>query len=194
MRKISVYAVVAIALLVVGATAASAGGFYVGGSFGQTSADLGGSLGSVPGVNTDDSDTGFKVMGGYNVMKFLSVEAAFVDVGHVSIDATVPGIGSSSITAEADGFSVEALGIFPFANKFEVFAKAGFYLWDGDATVAVTGFPTTSAGDDGTDATYGVGFGWNAFSRGQVRVEAERYTLDFVGDVDMYSAGFAYRF
>ena len=192
MRKISFTAVVALALLVIGAPAANAGGWYVGGAVGQTSTDLG-SLdpgSGVSGVSIDDSDTGFKVLGGYNIMKFISVEAAFVDIGQVSVDGTVPGIGTASVSAEADGISVEALGIFPFANKFEVFAKAGLYRWDGDVSVSGVG----SGSDDGTDPTYGVGFGWNAFSRGQVRVEAERYTLDFVGDVDMYSAGFNFRF
>jgi OOP family OmpA-OmpF porin len=189
MRKISFTAVVALALLVIGAPAANAGGWYVGGSVGQTSADLGGSVNPGPGISVDDSDTGFKVLGGFNIMKFLAVEAAFVDVGQVSVDGTVQGIGSS-VTAEADGFAVEALGIFPFANKFEVFAKAGLYLWDGDVAISGVG----SFGDDGTDPTFGLGFGWNAFNRGQVRVEAERYTLDFVGDVDMYSVGFNYRF
>ncbi len=188
MRKISVFAVMGLALLVIGTSAANAGGWYVGGSVGQTSSDLSGTLDPGPGFSTDDSDTGFKVMGGYNIMKVLSVEAAFVDVGQVSIQEDVP--VPDSLTAEANGFSVEALGILPFANKFEVFAKAGLYLWDGD--VAISGLP--SVGDDGTDPTFGLGFGWNAFSRGQVRVEAERYTLDFVGDVDMYSVGFNYRF
>ncbi len=190
MRKISVFAVVGLALLVIGTSATNAGGWYVGGSLGQTSADLGGSLN--PGVGTvDDSDTGFKVMGGYNIMKFLSVEAAFVDVGQVSIQEDVP--VPDSLTAEANGFAVEALGIFPFANKFEVFAKVGLYRWDGDIKSSSSGGPTTSTGDDGTDPTFGVGFGWNAFNRGQVRVEAERYSLENL-DVDMYSAGFAFRF
>ena len=119
MRKISFTAVVALALLVIGAPAANAGGWYVGGAVGQTSTDLG-SLdpgSGVSGVSIDDSDTGFKVLGGYNIMKFIAVEAAFVDIGQVSVDGTVQGIGSS-VTAEADGFAVEALGIFPFANKF----------------------------------------------------------------------------
>ena len=197
MRKISVFAVVGLALLVIGTSAANAGGWYVGGSFGQTSSDLSGTLDPGPGFNTDDSDTGFKVMGGYNIMKFLSVEAAFVDVGQVSIQEDVP--VPDSLTAEASGFAVEALGIFPFANKFEVFAKAGLYLWDGDATTTGGGGPTTSASNDGTDPTFGVGFGWNVFNRGQVRVEAERYTLEdsdanLEVDVDMYSVGFNFRF
>ena len=194
MRKISFTAVVALALLVIGAPAANAGGWYVGGSLGQTSADLG-SLdpgSGVSGVSIDDSDTGFKVMGGYNIMKFISVEAAFVDVGQVSVDGTVPGIGTS-VSAEADGVSVEAMGIFPFAQKFEVFAKAGVYRWDGDISATVAGTPVLNASDDGTDPTFGVGFGWNAMSRGQVRLEAERYSVDDL-DVDMYSAGFAFRF
>ena len=189
MRKISVSAVVGLVLLLIGAPAANAGGWYVGGSVGQTSADLGGSLD--PGVGTvDDSDTGFKVFGGYNIIKFLSVEASWVDVAGVSVEEAAT---ESSLTAEADGFSVEAVGIIPFAERFELFAKVGLYKWDGAVTATEAGTQTLDAGDDGIDPIFGVGFGWNAFSRGQVRVEVERYTLNDM-DVDMYSAGFAFRF
>jgi hypothetical protein len=96
-----------------------------------------------------------------------------------------------ALTAKADGFTVEALGIFPFANKWEAFAKAGVYLWDG--TLTQSGTSSSSQGFDGTDPTFGLGVGWNAFNRGQIRVEAERYTLDEM-DVDMFSAGFNFRF
>ena len=192
MRRISVFAAVALALCVVGASATQAGDFYVGGSLGTTSSDLGGTVNPGPGFTgtTDDSDMGFKVMGGYTIMKFLAVEAAFVDVGQVSMETTVP--TPAAVTAEADGFTIEALGIFPFANKWEAFAKAGLYLWDGSATIT-GGITPTTQGSDGTDPTFGLGVGWNAFNRGQIRFEAERYTLDDM-DVDMFSAGFNFRF
>ena len=188
MRRISVFAAVALALCVVGASATQAGDFYVGGSLGTTSSD-GSPVDSGPGFTgtTDDSDMGFKVMGGYTIMKFLAVEAAFVDVGQVSMEQA-----QDALTAKADGFTVEALGIFPFANKWEAFAKAGLYLWDGSATITGGVTPTTQ-GSDGTDPTFGIGVGWNAFNRGQIRFEAERYTLDDM-DVDMFSAGFNFRF
>ena len=190
MRKLSVFWVVGLVLLLVGAPAANAGEWYVGGSLGQTSADLGGAFAPGAGESVDDSDTGFKVFGGYNIVKFLSVEASWVDVAGVSVDEAAT---ASSLTAEADGFSVEAVGIIPFSEKFEAFAKAGLYKWDGDMTASVGGQQTLSANDDGTDPIFGIGIGWNAFSRGQLRLEAERYSLNDL-DVDMISAGFAWHF
>ena len=182
------------ALLLMAASVANAG-FYVGGSLGQTSSDSA-SLSEVsgPGVSVDDSDTGFKVFGGYNVMKYFSVEAAYVDVTGPGVEVT--GSEPVTMTSSADGFAVEAVGVMPVSQKMQLFAELGFFLWDGTAEVSSPSF-SASGSDDGTDPTYGVGFGWNVIPKGQVRIEAERYSIGMGGedmDLDMYSAGFAYRF
>jgi len=191
MSKSSVLAV-AIGLLLIAAPAANAKGFYVGGSLGQTSADVGVSDSISPTISVDDSDTGFKVFGGYNIVKYFSVEAAWVDVAQFSIESTDPFL-PASITGSANGFAVEAMGILPLGKSFELFAEYGMYVWDGTTDITMDGQSLPSEGADGTDPTFGVGFAWQPMAKGQVRFEAERYTLENM-DVDMYSVGFAYRF
>ena len=183
------------ALLLMTASAANAS-FYVGGSLGQTSSDVD-AFGDVSGsgIEVDDSDTGFKVFGGYNFFKFLSVEAAYVDVSGPAAEMTVP--EPMTVSTSADGFAVEAVGVMPVGVKFQLFAELGFFMWDGQAEVSSPSFSGSGGSGDGTDPTYGVGFGWNVIPKGQIRVEAERYAIgmgDQDMDLDMYSAGFAYRF
>jgi OOP family OmpA-OmpF porin len=193
MRRIAVFATT-LALALVATPAVLANGFYVGGAFGQTSADIDGASmqGFGSSVDVDDTDTGYKLFGGYNFMKHFSVEAGYVDVGESSIDATA-GTLTSSMTAEADGFSASAVGILPIGERFNVFAKYGFYQWDAEVTASMTGLGSFSASDDGTDPTYGLGFGWNVSERSNLRFEADRYELDTL-DVDTYTVGYAFSF
>lgn len=180
--------VIAAAFAVAALPAVSSEGFYVGGAFGQTSTDIGG---SAPGVSIDDSDTGYKVFGGYSFFQNFAVEAGYVDVGGTSVDFTSP--TPSSITTDADGFSFEAVGVLPLGESFDVFAKAGLYMWDATASSTLGGFGTFSGSDDGTDPTYGLGFGWRVSDNGKLRFEADRYELDTI-DVDTYSVGYAHSF
>ncbi len=195
MRMRSFSAVVAVGfLLVFAAPAADAGGFYVGGSVGQTSADTGFvDSGFTPGLSVDDTNTGFKVFGGYSILRFLAVEAAWVDVSEVSVEMSTP--TPVTMTSGADGFSVEAMGILPLGKGFQLFAEYGMYMWDG--TVALVSsdplIPSGSASDDGTDPTYGLGVGWNFKGPGSLRFEMERYAMEEM-DVDMYSLGFSFSF
>ena len=193
MRKGSFKIVAVAALLLLTASAANAS-FYVGGALGQTSSDaesLGFGDPSASGASVDESDTGFKVFGGYNFMKFFSVEAAYVDVTGPGVE--VAGSEPMSMTSSADGFAFEAVGVMPVGMKFQLFAEYGLFLWDGQADFSSQSLGSFSASDDGTDPTFGVGFGWNVIPKGQLRFEAERYAVDEM-DLDMYSAGFAYRF
>ena len=191
MRKVCWTSAAAIAVLLFMAAPAAHAGFYVGGSMGQTSSDI--SNVDTSTMSVDDTDTGFKVFGGYNFMKFFSVEGGYVDVAGPSVD-----MQTESMTTEANGFAFEAMGVLPMGLKFQLFAEAGFFLWDAEATLSSQDF-SGSASDDGANPTYGVGFAWNVVPKGQIRVEAERYEIaDFMDvtdiDLDMYSAGFAYRF
>jgi len=188
MSRISMFATV-LAVALFAAPAALAGSFYVGGAVGQSSADV--QDPGVAGVDVDDSDTGFKVFGGYSFMRHFAVEGGYVDVGETSVETTIP--VPTSISAQADGFTVEAVGILPIGQRFDVFAKYGFFLWDSEATVSQQGFGSVSGSDDGNDPTYGLGFGWNISERGRLRFEAERYEVDNL-DVDTYLVGYAFSF
>ena len=191
MRK-GLWTVLGLALLSLAVTPALAGEFYVGGALGQASTDVPGAT-SGSGVTVDDSSTGYKVFGGYNVAKYFSVEGAYVDGASVKMNTDDQQFSS---TFDTSGFAFRAMGVLPLREKLSLFADLGMYMWDGDATVS-DGFSTASGSTDGTDPVYGIGMGWQAMKNGKVRVEIERYTTSSEGvdvDTDMISVGFAYNF
>jgi OOP family OmpA-OmpF porin len=186
----AVRTVVGLAVLSLAMAPAFAGEFYVGGSLGQTSADVP-DVSGVPGVSVDDSATGYKVFGGYNMARYFALEGAYVDGASVEMN-----MDPFTTSFETSGFAFRAMGVLPVREKFSLFADYGMYMWDGDATVS-DGTETASGSTDGTDPMYGLGFGWQVMPKGNLRVELERYTTsadDVDMDVDMYSVGFAYKF
>jgi len=189
MTKKALWTVVGLALLSLAVTPVFAGEFYVGGALGQASTDVPEASGS--GVTVDDSATGYKVFGGYNVAKYFSVEGSYVDGASVNIDAAPY---TSSI--ETSGFAFRAMGVLPLRERLSLFADLGMYMWNGDATIS-DGNSTASGSEDGTDPVYGIGMGWQVIPKGNVRVEIERYEASVEGtsmDTDMISVGFAYKF
>ena len=183
-------AVVGLALLSLAVTPVLAGEFYVGGALGQASTDVPEANNS-PGVTVDDSSTGYKVFGGYNVVKYFSVEGAYVDGASVSMNAA-----PFTSSMETSGFAFRAMGVLPLREKLSLFADLGMYMWNGDATVS-DGNSTASGSTDGTDPVFGVGMGWQVMPQGNVRVEIERYEASVEGvdmNTDLISVGFAYRF
>lgn len=181
MKQLTLAALLTLSL---GATqAAYAGndsGFYLGGSIGNSSADE-----SSDGAALDDSDTGYKVFGGYNFglvpLVDLALEASYLDFGTQTGDV----IGEK-FDVSSTGLMASALVGLNF-GPFGMFAKAGVLDWESD--VKVLGFGDTVSG---TDPAYGVGA---KFQLGSFQLRAEYEVLDLDGlDMDFYSVGAAYTF
>src|SRR5262245_16219151 len=112
-------------LIALASTASMAAeGFYAGVGFGQTKVDLdkeadalrndlvaGGATAFT--VSTDDTDTGFKIFGGYEVNQHFAVEAGFANLGKAKLSANVaaPAPVVETIDAEfkASAFFVDAV-------------------------------------------------------------------------------------
>lgn len=148
-------------------------GFYIGGSAGDASVESG---------QFDESDSAFKLIGGFNFgiipLVDVAVEASYVDFGK-------PSRNNSSIEVTGlDAFGLAGLSFGPFG----VFAKAGMISWDADTTAG-----TTSGSDSGTDPAYGLGA---RFALGPVSVRAEYELFDLKDDVDieLLSVGATYTF
>jgi len=197
---------VVVALFVVASLSpAHAGGVYYGGSIGQSSADVSSTnvAGSGLSGSVDDSDTFWKVYGGYKIFKYLAVEATWEDLGEVSsaasfVNPLLPLLsGDVSATSESDGYSISTLGTYPFNDKFKVFAKLGYLFWDAKTIVALTGFglpdSVVSSNDDGQDLILGAGLVWDYTGPGQLRVEYEQADVDNEG-VGSFSAGLSFKF
>jgi len=153
---------------------------FVGAAAGQSSTEFD------PGVGESfsGSDTSFKVLGGYRVMKFFAVEADYRNLG--SQTDTVFG---EEIAIDTKSLDLFAVGVIPIGSSFEVFGKAGYSMWDAEMSLT-TG---ESGSDDGNDLAYGLGAAYT-FGKFAVRLEYEQFDIADVDNVSMASLGFDFRF
>jgi len=149
-------------------------GWYIGGSYGMTSFDIGG----VPaGISVDDSDSGFKIFGGFQFSRHWGAEVGYVDFGK----ATIGDFGDIGVTA----LTFAGTGTLPLNESFSLLGKVGMAMWDASGSA--------SSGNDGTDLFYGIGARYNFNKNLSVQVEYE--ILDTDNDsVNMTSVGLRYKF
>ncbi len=179
-------------------SAANAAG-YAGIAIGQASVDVE-TVDLGPTVSTDvsDSDTSFKIFGGYTVSENFSIEAGYVDFGEFGVDYS-DGIDSLSDKVEATALYVAAVGSMP-VGKAKLFGKLGLAQWDVDASVSSTFGVSGSASASGTDPVIGLGVKFDAADTVELRAEFERYKNvgddDKTGesDVDVLSVGAVMKF
>lgn len=138
-------------------------------------------------ANFDANATGYKVFAGFTFMKFVGLEASYVDFGEPE-DEISPG---SDLTVDVTGWDVFVKGILPIGDHFDLFGKAGIVVWDAEQTLSgITG----SASDDGNDPVYGVGMTFRFAKVVGIRLEYERFDIEDTDDVDMASAGIEIKF
>lgn len=162
--------------------AAQETGFYLGGSFGQTT--LKAWCDAPPGALTgcDDTDIGWKVVGGYRFHRNFAAEGTYIDWGKVSASTA-----TRSVSAKNTSFGIAAVGILPLGERFSVFGKFGFLQTEQE--LALGGAPSSS-GDD-TEMHYGFGLKYGLTQHWALRAEWEQ-TERLEGQ--MLSVGAEYRF
>ena len=193
MTKISIAVLSTAALafaLPAGAQSVDGKAFYAGASIGQSKYNID----CTAGLTCDDSDTAFKIFGGYSFNKNWAAELGYQDLGK----AKLSGPGG---TDEIKGTAFDLTGVFAwqFADSgFSVFGRAGLYSGKLELSGVDNGSKTT------TDLTYGLGAGydfnrnlglraeWQRYSKMKVRNDATGAEDD--GDVDAMSIGVIYRF
>jgi OOP family OmpA-OmpF porin len=171
---------------------ASAQGFYIGGSVGESDADDGN---AIPGLITsgpvDGKDSGMKFFGGYQFNQNLAVEVAFVDLGKATYSGTFGGSPVTGGTVKTSGFNASAVGTLPLNPSFSLFAKAGIYTWEAKAS-DVTGGVLFSGKEDGGDLSFGFGGSYNVTKNFSLRAEWEQF--EAVDKISLLSVGVAYKF
>lgn len=213
-----------------------AGQFYVGGSVGHVKADLGpaasassvsvlvqdfGLTGtvSVTQDNRDDTDTGYKIFGGYSFNKYFAMEVFYADFGRMKEDVTAALnvtdgtntlVGTATLGARLDltGYGVDLVGSYPVADRFSLFAKLGYFYHKVDADLALgftgtqNGTPATlsevaSDSDNGSDYSFGFGADYHFNNNMAVRLDWQRYKVkafDTDMDTDVIAGSLIYRF
>jgi OmpA-OmpF porin, OOP family len=134
-------------------------GWYVGADIGQ--ADFG-----------DEDDTGFRILGGYQINRNFAAEVAYV----MPFDKS---------GVEVTAWEFVGIGSLPVGNKFSIFGKLGFAMIDVE-------FPGGS--DDSTELTYGAGVQYDLTPKLGLRGQWQRYDTDADEEADVMSIGIVYKF
>lgn len=166
-----------LAMLGMSSVAHAAG--YIGLGLGEANVDIE-ETDYGPGVSSsaDDSDTSFKLFGGYAFNPNFALEGGYIDFGESGARYT-DGLDTLTEEYEANALYVAAIGIIPM-NRFHVYGKAGIARWDVDASARSTWGLSVSDSDSGTDLLYGIGVGFDITPQITLRGEVERYNN--VGD------------
>lgn len=177
--------------------------FYLGFSAGQTKIDTGVS-GLTGTASLDESDTGYKIFGGYKFDNIWSAEIQYADFGKASLKGnngdrfTFEGTqyqftsNNAEISVKAKSFGAAIVAGYDVSSVVRPYAKLGLHRWDSDSSV------TSSAGnasisDSGTDPFYGIGIQFSITDQLAARVEAEHYKYDSE-KAQLISVGLMYRF
>ncbi len=184
------------------AAPAQAKGFYFGACLGQSEAedlDLGPIAdGSTLTGGTDGTDTGWKLLGGVKVFRFLNAEFDYRDYGQSSFSAISDGAGTiyspGPVEASADttAFGVAAVIVVP-AGRLTFFAKGGVARWRSETTIRHSMGNLAKRESDGVDPLYGAGLAWKVRGSTGLRFEYERIATDSV-DRDFLSAGVHFKY
>jgi OOP family OmpA-OmpF porin len=166
--------------------------WYVGGSVGQSSAkdacnDVGGA-----GVSCDDTDTAFRVFGGYMFNKNFGAELGYADLGKA--EASAAGFNAS---IKSKAWDLMVVGSLPVADKFSLYGKIGFYFANTDFSTNIPGISGESKSNN--DLTYAIGAQYDFNKNLGIRGEWQRYSSVGGGDigksdVDVIGVGVVYRF
>lgn len=205
--KLVVQILAALALISSSAAMAADSGWYVGASLGQSNADYSsgdlksaleaqGATGVVASV--DNTDTGWKLFGGYQLNKNIGFEAAYVNLGSLTGSATytAPAGSPYRTNVDVDGFQISVVGTLPLNGAFAVFGKVGAFFSNSEGTDA-TSLATANASADNTDWTYGLGANWQFNQNIGLRAEWERFQglgISKSSDADLYSLGAVFSF
>lgn len=196
-----IYAMLSLCVVGLG-TAQAADGWYIGGSAGSSNYDISEddfvpSLGVVGSTKVDDEDVIWKMFGGYRINDNLALEFAYADFGSFDVISTItaPFAAETHSEFKPTALLLDAVGILPLSDRFEIFGKVGLAVWE--IEVDISGTPgvvrlAPDFDDDGSDFHYGVGVAAHLTDSVAVRAEWEAINLD--EDVDGLSIGVQFNF
>jgi OOP family OmpA-OmpF porin len=183
--------IVALAFVAPAAAQQQDRGFYAGASLGQSKAKSSCDGLAGTGISCEDTDTAWKVFGGYQFMRHFAVELGYSDLGEVTATA-----GANRLSVESSAFELVGVGILPVADRFSVFAKVGLYRADTEATSNIAAL---NGKENNTDLTYALGARYDFTGKVGAFLQWQRYQ-DVGGgdigedDVDVISLGVLFRF
>ena len=152
----------------------------------MSSVYIGGSLGRSNFKAPSETDTAWRLFGGYQFHRNFAAEIGYHDLGEVNF---VQGDRTAKV------WELVGVGMWPVANALSVYGKLGGYWGKSELHSSVV----PSGDDTNGGLTYGVGAQYDMMRNAAVRVEWQRY--DNVGgattgetDIDVMNVGLLWKF
>jgi len=148
-------------------------------------------------VEMDDFDlkgsgTAWEIIGGWEINRYLAIEASYIDAGNINDTLSIDGIGDVKLKADTNALTASVVGSLPLSDRFSVFGRAGLMHWKSKQSVHALG-ESESLGDfDGDDPIFGVGAAFE-IETALVRLEYRIADLDD-SDLSLLSLGIVWRF
>ncbi len=209
-RASRIISAAAIAAAASSAAVADNSGWYVGANAGQSLSriddgriEAGLAESGLGTVLIDDFDRHFayKLYGGYQFSRYLSLEGGYFDFGKFGFAAQTLPQGTLRGELKLQGANLDLVGTLPVARRFAVFGRAGVNYADvrdsfeGSGPVDVL---EPREGKHEVNYKMGLGVQYDLTEFLRLRGEVERYRIDDPvegkADVDLFSIGLAYRF
>ena len=163
--------------------------WYIGGGVGRGNLDVAGNELGLPNASVGDSATTYTLRGGYRFNPYFAVEVAYYDLGEYDFSGNLGGVSVAG-TAKAKAFALNAVGILPLSEAFDLYGRVGYGEAELKANASAAGFVGNDS-DRQSGTFYGVGARWNV-SRSW-GVFAEWMKADKI-EVDSYLVGIDFRF
>lgn len=174
-----------------------ADGFYVGGNGGLAdNLSVCDEIGNpVSPSACDDSDFGWQVFAGWQIVKWIGIEGGWTDLGQSSFMSAV----GELTEVDTKGFQLNAVVTLPVLEKAGVYFKAGAFAWDVDLSQTDALDVQREVSEKGVDYVVGVGLRYPLTETLGVGIEYQRY--EDVGDsstgsfdANLLTAGLLFRF
>ncbi|MDQ6619301.1 MAG: outer membrane beta-barrel protein [Pseudomonadota bacterium] len=210
-KNIVIKAAVASALCALASTASAQ--WYFGGQVGQArggpeaghiSESLVRDLGFFSAsTSTDRSSTSWRAFAGYEVLPWLAVEGAYVDLGKSRWASTVTPPGTIGASLRSDAWTLGLAAHYPFTQMLSVYGRVSAAWVETKGSFSSSGFATlrnSSRRDRNTVPAYAAGLEVSIMPRLAARLEYERMSRissDELGgkfDADLWSVGLRYSF
>lgn len=185
-------------------------GWYVGANVGQSvsriddgriEATLRASGLATVSMDDDERHLGYKLFGGYQFNRYLSLEAGYFNLGNFGFTALTSPEGTLKGELKVQGTNFDLVGTLPITQRFAVFGRAGMnyaVVRDRFERSGSVNILQSHYSERGFNYKLGFGVQYDLTESLRIRGEAERYRIDEPvagkGDIDLFSFGLIYRF
>jgi OOP family OmpA-OmpF porin len=139
--------------------------FYVGGALGQSTLKA---WCDPTLASCKDTDTAWKLFGGYRFNRHIAVEASYIDWGEVTATSSF----GVNVAADQQSYGIGAVGSLQIGPQFTVFGKLGLLRTEQE-TRRISGPSPSTFQRDENELHYGLGVKYNVAKNWSLRAEWE---------------------